>query len=307
VVRGLLSAILAGVPANQVELQLDACLSRLHEIDPEALREAVELESLDESLPPVTSVHVGCRDGGLVLHRADPAPAIDRSLEIQSLAPQVRTRVLALAIVELLMQPPPPTVAPTPAAKPPPIPVDAGQGVVAVPRPRPWQLGVGASARLFVPSSWIVGGRLAVAHRPRPRLGWRAAVDASGARYGSDLGMVSVFSVSGAVGVLGYEDLARNVRLSGGAGAMVGWSRIWGEPSESVVAASLSGVWLGPVGDLIVDFKVAPAWSLGLGIELGYAILGVQAFADDQVVAGLDGFWVGASIQANWALPLSPR
>lgn len=301
VVQLLLNAVFAAVPAKRIELEVDPCLSPTYGIDVGILREAVEIEALGESLPDGASIAVSCGPEGARLHRSAPVSVPDRTLVLDSVAPAVRARVLALAIVELAVQAAPP---PAPAEQVPPAPKPPEPPVPHQPLFQPaWQLNVGASGRLFGRSTWLAGGGLGVAHHPRPHLGWSGSINVEGAQYASELGSISVFSVSGAVRLLGYDDLSRTVRLSGGVGVAAGWSQLWGHAEDNVLGARLHGVWLGPVGDLRLELSLTPRWLLGLQAELGYAAVGVRALAGSETIANLDGLWLGGNLYVGWKLP----
>lgn len=307
-VQVLLNAILVTEPPTRLELHLDPCLPPSYGIDAEVLRAAVELESLGETLDQRATVAVTCAPEGLSLVRSSPGATLERTLALERVDPAIRARVLALAIVELAVQSnPAPEVPDAEPAKPPPIPVPVPVTPSTERAPAsPWSLSLGPSARLFVPSTWLVGGRLGVHHYPRPHLGWSGAVEIGGARYSSTLGDVSALAISGTLGLFGYRDVVHRLRLSGGAGAIAGWSQMRGNAQADALGGRLRGPWFGPVGNIRLDVFVAPQWSVGLDAEVGYALVGVRALANDAAIAGVTGLWVGGNLHVSWTVPRRP-
>jgi len=295
-----LNTILATQPAPTVDLHVDACLAAVDDVNEATLHDAVALAALDDPVPPGARVHVMCAPEGLVLHRELPSPAIVRVLDLAPIDPAIRERVLALAIVELTLQRAPDPMRVEPSPEPPPVALDTPPSAT---RASTFQLYVGGHARWFVPSTWLAGGQLGLRHHARPHFGWSATLDFAGARTTTRLGSISVFSAAAMLGVFGYQDITPRLRLAAGGGFVVGWSHWWGTARPDVATAPLAGPWLGPWGDVRLDVAVAPRWSLSIRTELGYAIVGVRALANDASAAALAGVWVGASIGLGWTIP----
>jgi hypothetical protein len=319
----------AGHP--RVRLTLDACIP----LDPAEVRRRVALELGAVLAGPedteTTRVGVSCKDAKVLLEVIDPisGKSLSRPVDLEVSPPAARSRLLALAIVELvtaswteLDSNPEPEV---PPASNPPSPearaaarqsahdrnaqiaaarVDASSSaeptLSAVPSSAQNRLTALVQARSFRSdagaSSLGLGAKLT--HRFTPV--WGLGIDLL-ADHGSvsvpALGTISVDALSTGPFVFAAKNWGW-FSLSGGAGLRLGAGRFSGNPSMNATAKSaLVSPWGGPLLEAAVYAEPIHGFVLELGGEVGEAPFpagAVSATAVSSSVASLEGLWLGA-------------
>ncbi len=315
---GLFAAIALAAPVASgsahpaVSLGVDTCAG----VDEASVAAQVKVE-LGADLAPeakdVTRVKVRCEGPLLVLTVDDPitGKSLERKIDLGSAAPKARTRLLAIAIAELvsaswteLETNPTPVVAP---AGPPPAPEakaavrDSVDGRAFAPR---LAADVAFDAHGFPGANGTglllgIGTRFSTAHAG---LGLSLDLVAVQGHGVTDLGEVSVDLV-GAGAFATYTARTGPTRLQGGLGVRGGSARLGGVPRDGTVEGrSLRGAFLGPAGFVALDVRLYGPLIAVLGVESGVALVSVRALADGQRATTIGGLWLGGQLGLGVAL-----
>jgi hypothetical protein len=323
---------------TRVALLLPAC--ELPGLAASELRSALALDLRDGQLglaPPgelapasdvLVSFSTPCDGSSSLALRAEyGGERYARTIDLGELPPPQRARALSLALTELLSlfrhpsEPPPGAVVEAPPAVAPPAPVAAPAAPPpAPPAPkkepaqvapttaappsdraparedveRPWQVALAPELRFFQAS---------------PLWGARALVRYRGLSGGASFVTTSTSVPAGAVvtrtahALVGYAVpvwRADTTRLEAGARLGAGRTFFSASASASNRAADAQDVYLDAAAGLRGSFRLAPRWSAGLGVELGYAS-GPIGYADNEEVARTSGVFAGAAFDiAFW-------
>jgi hypothetical protein len=264
---------------------------------------------IDDAHPATLEATLSCTAMRAVIsvQRAGSSKPLLLALALESTAPEARTRLLALAIAELVAtsQLEQTSTRPPDARSPethPPHPPDRRARTAAVsPQRAALWLGLGV-LRGFEPARWApslaLGGALG--------LGLFAAT----ADLGFDWSQQRRREASVAARVLSVS-LAPRLRLArrrwawdGGVGLRLGM--VWLSArarDETLTGRSVSGLLLSPIVQSALSFAVAPRWALRLGLELGYAVRSVRGLdADGALLLAMDKLRVCPSLAVELAL-----
>jgi len=295
-----LAALLAAATAP-VELEIAPGCSAL---DVAEVRRVVALElrpvAHDDDPRFLTRVHAGCDGRHVTLAVDDPVSRkrLERTVELPDASTEVKSRVLALAAVELvtvswteLVTNPEPAV--EPAAPAPPPPVRAGAEEEArqrLSRSRLMLIGT-VAAGLEAPLLFGAGGRWS--WERFGAFGLELEVRVEHGRASFPLGDVLVNRASGGLGIharllVGRAALRAIAMLRGGA------VQLSGSPRAGSTARAGSG--LGPWASLSLggaaSIELGPA-TLELGVEGGIPLAGVVGTVDGADAVRVDRAWLG--------------
>jgi hypothetical protein len=254
---------------------------------------AIELEPLSEGTSEI-DVQVGCGADTVVLLVSVDGQAQTRSMDLRTIAPSVRARVVALTVAELVRElralPPPQPAPPSPA------PVD--RPTPAAPQRRT----VGELEAFFQSTQFdldggvLIGGGLRFAYTGlKP---WRLALDfgASTYRRVSELGSARLI-LAGLGARVGRALPVGELWLELGAGGRAGVARISGSAAnDQASAASVAGAWSAPFVFLGLDAPVGGSWRLGLDAELGYVLSPVRGRVEGGEDVEVDELWTSLGL-----------
>lgn len=307
----LVAVLAADAP---VKLRLNPCtetdapnVSRLLGIELGALAGAHPIPDVE------IVVEVACRDELTVVRVFDPVTdkTLERVLRLRRAAPQARSRLLALAIVELLVASwaelaaapqatPAPTAATTPAR-------EAAQAIAAerlqAPSARVSMLLEGGGTNFFTPVGLTGGGGLRVIVDLPGRLGAAVGLRMDRAVATRDLGSVTFESLSLAPVALARAALGP-ITARGGVGARVGLGRMTGDARdpERTTVGSFSAAWAGPMVTSGLGARFWRRLTVELAIEAGYVALPLGARVAHVRDVTVEGPWLGAALGLGWAL-----
>jgi hypothetical protein len=304
-----------------LEMALDACVDavpadvvKLVGIELAAVaRDGLHAAALGAARIPVT---VSCRGDRVVVRVEDPITdkTLERGVRLGRAAPAARSRLLALAIVELLVaswtelaaKPREPSAAAT---------ADAGARKVAeeIARARlPASVALEAPRRRLVLGAFGGGGhfmgavapaaglRLALEHGARLTF----AIDARLSRAGTPMpsGQATFESIDASPAVL-VRASAGAFALKAGLGLRLGYGRLAGEPArpDRHTAASFTAPWAGGLVSLRLARGFGPL-VIELEAEGGAVLLPVKGLVDDARETAVEGAWIGGTFGVGWAL-----
>ena len=221
--------------------------------------------------------------------------------------PSVRSRIVALAIAEIVRdldrEPPPKPVAPPP---PPPAPImpppDRDQVTPPPKRNRPVQLGAFAQGSAFpLHGAWLGGGgvRFDYAYR-RVCAGFDGVVLTSNEQF--DIGTAQILLTYGSPYVAWRETWgALQTRL--GLGYAIGAAKVSGRAEgASSIAGTITGVWSAPYAFAAPSLALTDALRLDLRAQLGWVTLPVVGDVSRADAIALKGAWASAQIGLALAL-----
>lgn len=289
-----------------VSLSVDACAG----VDEAEVAAQLTIELGAELLPAgpgVTRVKVRCEGAVLVLGVDDPVTgkSLERRVELGNAAPKARTRLLAIAIAELVsaswteLETNPTPIVP-PAGPPPPPAAKAAARDVVEPRTHAPRVTVDAAFDLRAyPGTEGTGALFGIATRfSTAGRGLGGALDlvASEGHGDKALGSVTVDLVG--VGAFAtYGGHAGPLHLVAGLGARGGSARLGGTPRDaSVEGRSLRGAFLGPAAMGALDVRVVGPLVLVAGVEVGFSLVRVRALADGAGATTVGGVHLGARV-----------
>lgn len=296
--------------APEVDVDIDPCVP----VNPDAVRRIVhiELATSTSSGTSVTPVLVRCSNTHVVLHVTDPltGKSLDREIDAAAFAGPSSSRLLALAIVELvsaswveLVVTPTPVVAASGPPAPPSARRDARERVEdrihEVVHARPATRVRGDVALRASSAGPLVGGGV-VFVRDAGLVRFRADVSAVAGSDARPLGHVNATLVDGAV-ALAIAPRFGAVSLYAGAGARFGSGWLVGVPLAGLPPG---GVVVGLVGGPLAcaGLSLDVRWlSVGLEVEGGWAVAGIRGFVDGADPVDLFGGWVGGAAEIGIA------
>ncbi|MBI5547306.1 MAG: hypothetical protein HY901_25775 [Deltaproteobacteria bacterium] len=290
--------------ASPVTLELDPCVPDVAALERSARLELGESEQAGSG-PPLT-VSVRCVQDEVELEvREGSAVRAHRRLDLRASPGPPLTRLLALAIAELIS-----ASRAEPAART-PISPDAPAPPASLPTP------VGTARRADGPlwAGWLqaegfaafgaqhqlgVGARLGVERRLSVAA-VRGELSVEHASEREPMGSLDELLVSGSVGGQLSPWPTRPVAF--GLSAKLGLARLAGRPDENAAADGV--IRLGPFAAVFAHAKarLAPVDRAGLvlGLELGYVVLPYRGRRSDGQLWGCDGAWL--AFTCGWEVP----
>jgi hypothetical protein len=289
-----------------VQLRVDACVAA-----PEAeVRRYLEIElgaTLADaaSAAETTVAALGCQQALTRITIDDPitGKSLSRNIDLSTAEERARSRLLAIAIYELIsaswteleMNPRPQVKPAGPAASP-----LARQAALDAthertpPRNR-YELDAIAGGRgWWSGAGFLGGGGLRVTARFRYHLGVSADVMSTTGRVSTQAGQVRIADVSGQASFVFHQDWS-HVSLLVGAGLRVGGAYLSGSPTTpaNTVGGGGWGTWLGPLGSIGLSIEPVRRLHLGLDTEVGYAARPVYGVINTERTVSLSGVWLG--------------
>ena len=234
-----------------------------------------------------------------------------RRVELAGIAPETRSRVLAMAAAELLrgILHEPAAAAPAPAARAtPPSPVVLTLHFDPPPPPpsasrSPLALGLAFEVRSFPTTSTTFGGARLAFDLPITR-SFVLTVDGgvAAAQQADALGSVSFVTAGGGVGLALRADVGP-LRVQLGPDVELDALFVRGTPAPGVsaIARTVPIVLLGARADLFA--RVAEGFQLVVGLDAGGPLLGYRAEADTRAVGGIVGPMLGVRLGFAWSPP----
>lgn len=298
-----------------VQVVIDACV-------PVARAEVLRLARIELGLgtggafvgPGTTVVMVGCQGDALDILVDDPVTGkqTERTVRLAEADPRARARLLALAIAESVTTSwsevainPRPALAP--ASPPPPRRVRVAVRAAVrrrVPALRPstsWAVALGlfASARDLSSSAArasLWGAGLRASFGLSPAFGAEASVAVEGGVVEVPRGAISVALATAGLLLL-WRHRGSTWTLRAGGGLRAGVMSLAGlDRDDESGGSSFAAPWAGPALAAGASVRVAGAWAIDLGCELGGTVLPVTALAGDQALLTLEGTWFGVSL-----------
>jgi hypothetical protein len=296
-----------------VSLRIDACpevngadVSRIVEIE---LGEALVSESPDPDTQ-LTVATVRCEGGLANIDVADPltGKSLGRQIDLPALAPKARTRLLGLAVAELvaaswveLEANPRPAVMPTGPPPKPELQKEAAQ--VALMRSLP-STRAEVAADLRVSSAGIgYGGTLGVSHDFVTWLGWTIRATAHYGSASTTLGRLELADVTG-MSDLHLATALGPFNLRGGLGGRVGplWLVGVPAPGSGAQGGTVTGLWAGPVIVAGVRYVISRAIAIELCAEGGWIVSPTSGRVAGMRAISVEGPWATASLGATLGL-----
>jgi hypothetical protein len=241
---------------------------------------------------------VRCDAPVVVITVEDPkrAPALRVELDLQAAVPEARTRLLALALAELITSSRLERTPESSSDREPPPPDHEEPPGEAEPEPvlELW-LAPGLSST-GSPATTLFGGEVGIA-RALGRVLLLAELQARVGRAETTSSSISVSAFSALVGAAPLL-LRGDVQLSVGLGARIGLASFSARAQRGDLAGDeLSGFWLGPAALSALELAVLGSGSLRLGLEAGYVARGVIGVDErGQELLALRGAWVSAGL-----------
>lgn len=290
-----------------VDLQIDACV----EVAPVDARRflAIELGALLADAgagADTTRASVGCAGALVSLRVEDPVTgkSLTRTIDLAAAGPlSARARLLALAVSELisaswteLESNPQPSVEPIERVASP----EARQrALVAVekrtspPAPRLRVLALFGGQAFFTRAGLLLGGGLRMGKDHGHRFGWSADLLAHHGSATTDLGLVTVDTVSAGLALFFHHNWSR-VALRIGGGVRGGAVRFEGIPSrpDALGASAWSG-WMGPMVMAATTLTAARHVAVEISVEGGYVAAPFGGLVNGERTVAVDGPWIG--------------
>ncbi len=279
-----------------VELHVDACASSR----PDVLTRIIAIElhaSMNQvDATPVVQASIACEADTLVLVVEDRATAkrVERRLQDRSPRPRGWERLLALAMVELVMASwaelalePPDEPRLEPVETPQPAVVQSARQRLRPSDPRVSTTLLASTAFFSADREALFGGAFRVRWRPIRGVGFALDLGVlAGLERRSDIGDASLFlpfaRVSG-----GYTALVGGASLGIEAGVLAGIVRVRGMPVGGAQGDTVLGAVVVPFGRLGLRTTVGRNGLLGLELELGGAVVRAEVTADDTALVDL--------------------
>jgi hypothetical protein len=271
----------------------------------------IELESSSYESQSAIYILVQC-DADLIalsVTSGDRPRSAKWRVDLSRTAPSVHARVLALAIAELIREhaAKPPRSKPKPAPPPPP-PPPPPKPAPPPPPPKPEAPPhVGELEAFFALSQFDLSNEIGLGGGVRfwyLRLApWNFALDFSAGTLGRDVEELgSVRLVSGSLGVrLGYTLTMADWALRFGAGQRTGMARVSGESADAsqAVGGSVIGLFTTTLGFFALDSRIADAFRIGVGAEVGGVLLPVRGRIQNHDDFGVDGVWASLEFRLS--------
>jgi hypothetical protein len=160
----------------------------------------------------------------------------------------------------------------------------------------PLKLEIGLLWRMYWKGpSHFFGGELSLKMMPKGPLYVRASVALEGMRVQRPVGRVSLFAVSGAIGLGVLKPMLKYLVLGAELGGRFGLARLKGESSDdNVEAGRVKGGFGGPVLGLFISSSTSPY--AVFAVELGYALYGNIGHLETSRVIATTDIWVSAGL-----------
>ena len=298
-----------GVPVSVV---IDPCV----EVRPAEVGRIVEIElrtKLSPPTPETTRTEVVCEGDAVEIRVDDPLSRkrLTRKVSLAAFGSSTKSRLLALAVVELvsaswteLQADEPPAV--EPAGPPPDRRVreevrDVLRSRLPPRRPR-WRAslvgGFGYESASLGPA-W--GGGVRLHHSFTSSLGVASEAFVEGGSAEARDGEISIRKASFAAFVTWQLGFGRSHRLQVGVGARGGHAQITGTPVDGakVAGSTLSSTWGGPELSVSLASRVSGPLFVEVSGALGVVTIPLRALADGARVASIDGPWVRPTVGAG--------
>ena len=296
-----------------MSLTIDSCI----DAKPELVRSLFMLElgtsssserSSVRSSEAETRVELGCDGELIVIEVHDPVTGKSLVRRIGAGDRSGRERLLALAVVELL-------VASWIELEAIPEPAVAGADTIAnkdskanarqilrrrLPVAEPWETTLSVHGMASWSDVVFAGGGVGVARNSPHGYGWSAEVALQAGDDDVSLGAVSISSV----GVGGAAHVRRKVGptwLSGGIGARFAAVTMTGEPrGGGVLPGRVSGVVGGPLVRVGGTMRLSSVTAT-LSLETGFHVLELRGLVDGQSETSIDGVWLASTLAVGWS------
>ena len=306
-----------------IQLELHPCVP----VDAAAVRQVLAIElgaqvTAAAAAPDgVTRVRVDCADAQVWLQVDDPltGKSLLRRIDFYAVDPRARSRLIGLAVTELvsaswtelLANPRPQGVPPAPEV-PPAVRRAALAAVQRTARGRgartlasgPRLSAVAAVSGLFSGAGVLAGGgvRLGLGHRRH--LGWAVDLLTQHGSAGTPLGRVAIDTVSSG-GVLLFQRSFPRAVLHAGGGFRLGVGSLRGQPAAAdtgnllatgrATGGSVLGLWGGPTLAVGAGVRVRRLVAEA-AIEGGYTAFAVRGTVDEATAVDLAGPWLGVQV-----------
>lgn len=217
-------------------------------------------------------------------------PPLTKTLELHDAAPDVRARVAAIAIVELL------DAASSEPSSSPPAPI-----AVAHRRPQRGASlrveGVASAQVFFVERRALLGAGVRVAGDPSRHFGWVVDLLEHHGTADATLGRVRIDDVTVGLAAVAHHDASR-VGVVGGLGFRIGATLLRGEPTHPDAVHGGRVAWIagGPVATVAVRVRPASRLVLELAAEAGYWTFPTGALVDGRRALAVEGPWLGVQL-----------
>lgn len=298
--------LVAFVPASaaaahpSVTLEMEGCETA----HPDEVRRIARIELgglLTDDAPSSNTarviVHCGDERVDLRIHDPVTSKSMTRSLDWQRSAAIGRSRLLALAIAEIVsaswteLES---TAPPTPAA------VDAPQTVRVEGRTATTSslriLLVGEVREWLQEPTLALGGGVRVERDISTSLGWSVDVLGHHGERSVALGNISVEALSSGASLMFHRAWVP-LTLCAGPGLRLGIARVRGEPlSDAAYGDSITGVWGGPFATGRGSVALSKKLALGAGVEGGVGLFDVIGRADGVRAAVIGGPWIAGAV-----------
>ncbi len=303
VVLATSSATWADDGASGVTLEIAPCVRA----DAAAVRKYFELELGSERTRAADGAHIeiDCAGELIELRVNDPLTGKSLSRRIDPGPPAGRNRLIALAVLELMVASwselettprhavEPADTTPDPAAE------SSARAVIRHRIPRE-HAGTQISAVTGVAMGAPAVGVGVRAIRAGSTLGVGVDVVVRRQVRQVNLGRITETELGGAVMGLAYYRRG-HAWVRGAAGARLGYASAEGLTTDpGVVAGEVSGVAGGPLVGAAAGLLAKGGLTAGLALEAGYHLLAVKGRVGGQVRAGAKGSWVTAELEVGW-------
>jgi len=233
----------------------------------------------------------------ITLTQRNSLKALERTIYIGSVPMQMRARLVALSVAELVGSSAIELAAPAPQAT---SLVEKRMPAPPLVRPRAgWQLG----GAFVVRGMWRVpapqfGGQLRLLHHPHRHIAWTIDVDATHGIVSVGLGDVALTTISGAIAVVGWGEVGP-LALHVGLGVRAGTIRMVGRPDDPTRTrgTTLVSAWGGPLSLLRAAIPIHRHVRIGLSFELGIAAFAAIGRADGTALVDSGLAWSSGALE----------
>ena len=258
---------------------------------------------------PTTGVTATCSLDVVQLAVDDPltGKALSRIIDLSHAVPDVRARVVAIAVAELVIASwleleanPRPRVRPmgrdaTDDVRHEAMSMLRGPKGLSGGRLR---LTVALSTQIFVAQPLVLwGGGLRVASDWFARWGWAVDVLAQHGRFVRAVGTVAADTITAAASIMGHRNWA-HVGLRGGAGFRLGAASLDGTPTDAGSTRGSRVVWAtgGPFATLSVSAVPVCGLALELAVEGGYSVFSMGGLINGGRDVAIEGPFIGLQL-----------
>ncbi|MEO1269485.1 MAG: hypothetical protein AAFX99_15465 [Myxococcota bacterium] len=231
-------------------------------------------------------------------------PLLTRDIELAALPERGQPRLVALALTEMLAQAHRTYVQTPPESQPSSSPATLpGHGITTTPEPIPppprLDLGLNVGVVGFSGSGLFYGLEASMDWWPDRNAPFmaRLGLDAAGGQQTYDLGSVRGGWLALAPQLVGHLPLRSGLALELVGGGRIGWALLQGRSTEAnTEEGQVQGLWAGPLLGTGLDWRRQAR----LGVEVGYAPLGLRGAIDDRDDVRIDGVWLRLGVGAVW-------